>query len=65
MEHRGPIELMYHPSNMKIGLCWYQKGPDNKDASTIKYTTPLPCIGLRESDSKLCTNFEFCKGKNS
>ena len=30
----------------------------------VKYTTPLPCIGLSESDSKLYTNFEFCEGKN-
>jgi hypothetical protein len=32
--------------------------------STVKYTTPLPCIGLMEGDSKLYTNFEFCEGKN-
>ena len=30
----------------------------------VKYTTSLPCIDLSESDSKLYTNFEFCKGKN-
>ena len=35
------------------------------DTSTIKYTTPLPCISLSESDSKLYTNFEFCEGTNS
>ena len=33
-------------------------------ASTVKYTTPLPCIGLSESDSKTYTNFELCEGKN-
>jgi hypothetical protein len=32
--------------------------------SLVKYTTPLPCINLSESDSKLHTNFEFCEGKN-
>ena len=30
----------------------------------VKYTTPLPWIGLSESDSKLCPNFEFCEGKD-
>ena len=30
-------------------------------ASTVKYTTPLPYIGLSESDSKLYANFEFCE----
>ena len=34
-------------------------------ASTVKYTTPLPWIGLRGSDSKLCTNLEFCERKNN
>jgi hypothetical protein len=33
-------------------------------ASTIEYTTPLACIGVSESDSKLFTNFEFCEGEN-
>jgi hypothetical protein len=33
-------------------------------ASTYEYTTPLPCVGLGESDSKLYTNFEFCEEKN-
>ena len=32
--------------------------------STVQCTTPLPCIGLSESDSKLYTNFNFCEGKN-
>ena len=32
-------------------------------ASMVKYTTPLPCIGLGESDSKLFTHFQFWKGK--
>jgi hypothetical protein len=32
-------------------------------ASTVKYTTPLPCIGLIESDSKLYSKLEFCEGK--
>ena len=32
-------------------------------ASTVKCTTPLPCISLSESDLKLYTNFEFCEGK--
>lgn len=33
-------------------------------ASTVKYTPPIPFISLRESDSKLYSNFEFCGGKN-
>ena len=34
-------------------------------AGTVKYTTPLPYIGLSESDSKLYPSFEFCEGKKS
>ena len=30
----------------------------------VKYTTPLPYIGLSASVSKLYTNFELCRGKN-
>ena len=30
----------------------------------VKYTILSPCIGLSESDSKLCTNFEFCERKH-
>ena len=30
MEYKGPIDLMYHPSNLKIGLCLYKKGTNNK-----------------------------------
>ena len=33
-------------------------------ASTVKYTTPLPCISISESVSKSYTNFEFFEGKN-
>ena len=33
-------------------------------ASMYKYTTPLPCITLSESDSKLYIKFGFCEGKN-
>ena len=32
-------------------------------ASTVKYITPLPCIGSTESDLELYTNCEFCEGK--
>ena len=35
----------------------------NMGASTIKWIAPNPCLVLSESDSKLCTNFEFCKGE--
>jgi len=28
-------------------------------ASTVKWTTLDPCLGLSESDPKLSTNFEF------
>ena len=34
------------------------------DTSTVKYTTPLSCMSLSESDSKLYNNFELCEGKN-
>ena len=34
-----------------------------KVQARVKYTTPLPCIVLSESDSNLYTNFEFCEGK--
>ena len=30
----------------------------------VKYTTPLPYIGLSESDSELYTNIEFCDLQN-
>ena len=30
LEYRDPIGLMDRPSNMDIGLCWYQKGTNNK-----------------------------------
>ena len=30
----------------------------------VKYTIPLSCRGLSESNSKLYTNFEICGGKN-
>ena len=30
LEYRDPVESMDPPSNMKIGLCWYQMGTDNK-----------------------------------
>ena len=33
-------------------------------ASTVKYTTSLPCTSLSEIDSKLYINFELGKGKN-
>ena len=33
-------------------------------ASTVKWTTPDPCLVLTESDSLLCTNFEFCEEIN-
>ena len=30
MEFRDPIDLIDCPSNMEIGLCWYQKGTTKK-----------------------------------
>ena len=30
VEYRDPIDLMDRPSNVEIGLCWYQKGANNK-----------------------------------
>jgi hypothetical protein len=26
VEYRDPFDLMDRPSNVEIGLCWYQKG---------------------------------------
>ena len=31
-------------------------------ASTVKYTTSLPYIGLSEINSKLYNKFKFCEG---
>jgi hypothetical protein len=31
----------------------------------VKHTTPLPCIGLSGSDSKLYNDFGFCEEKKS
>ena len=30
VEYRDPIDFVDHPSNMKIGLSWFQKGTNNK-----------------------------------
>jgi hypothetical protein len=35
-----------------------------KGTNTVKYITPLPCIGLSESDLKLYIKFEFYEGKH-
>ena len=35
-----------------------------KGTNKVKYTTPLPWIGLSGNDSKLYTKFYFCEGKN-
>ena len=32
VEYQDPIDLMYHSSNMEIGLYWYWKGSNNKYA---------------------------------
>ena len=37
---------------------------DEVGTSTVRYITPLPCIGLSESDSKLSIKFIFCEEKN-
>ena len=39
-------------------------GDTKLGASTMKWTTPDPFLVLNECVSKLCTNFEFCEGKN-
>ena len=52
---RDPIDLMDHPSNMEIGLCWYKKETNNKwtydlmdhlmvDLETIIASTFITCI---------------------
>ena len=45
-------------------ISWDQSHTLSMGASMVKYTIPLPYIGLSESDSKLYTNFEVCEGKN-
>ena len=30
MEYKDPIDLMHQPSNMESGLCWHEKGTNNK-----------------------------------
>ena len=35
LEYKGPFDLTYHPSNMKVGLCWYQKRTNNKWAYNL------------------------------
>ena len=32
--------------------------------STVKWTTPYPCLVFSEGDLKLYTNFEFCDDTN-
>jgi hypothetical protein len=35
VEYRDLIDLMDHPSNMEISLCWYEKGTNNKWTSGL------------------------------
>jgi hypothetical protein len=37
MWYRDPIDFMDRPSNMEIGLHWYQKGTNNKWTSNLTY----------------------------
>ena len=43
---------------MKLGYA-------RKEASMVRYTTPLPWIGLSKNDSKLYTNYDFFEGKTN
>ena len=36
VEYKDPIYLMDHPSNMQIGLCWYQKGQQQVDLQSYR-----------------------------
>ena len=37
MKCKDPIDLMDCPSNMEIGLCWHQSGPNNKWTYNLTY----------------------------
>ena len=37
LECRDLINLMDCPSNMRIGVCWYQKGTNNKWTYKLTY----------------------------
>jgi hypothetical protein len=37
---------------------------EHMGASTVKWTTPNPCLVFSENDSKLYTNFEVCEKRN-
>ena len=58
------LDHMTHNSNLVFPSAHMDalpRTPTPWGASIMKYTTPLLCIGLSESDSKLYTNFEFVK----
>ena len=54
----------YYESHVDYGWLQFAIPMRYLGASTSKYWTPSHCIVLRESDSKLYTDFEFCEGKN-
>lgn len=56
----GKGELLY----MRVTLI-HSYEYHNMDADIVKQTTPDPCLGNNESDSKLYTKFEFREGKKS
>ena len=37
LEYRDPIESMDRPSNMEIGICWYQKGTNKSIYALINH----------------------------
>jgi hypothetical protein len=39
VEYRDPVDLMDHPPNMKIGLCWYHKGQQQVTYDLINQLT--------------------------
>ena len=69
VEYRDSIDLMSRPSNMKVGLCWYKKGTNNKwtyddtkhlmkNLETKYYTRccRLRCLGVTSGDEKIFNN---------
>ena len=51
------MHMFAHTHTIPIGECSNFK-------STVKWTTPDPCLVFSENKSKLYTDFEYCEQKN-
>ena len=61
IDHSHPIHVDEYWSQLNLKLRKVKVPPG---ASTVKWTTLIPCIGLNENDLKLYNSFEFGEGKN-